>query len=153
MAGGDAALEQAWELIEIETSAERSKRRGTRMSTFADASDRMAASAEFREQRSTVKNRILRARSVTGHSQPGEQREDHGQSFHCNVFVKREWRASQSKTANTYVIDKPEMISQVLLQFGLGQFVPQFSKRMEAPAAKATAFAGNTPWSGQKAIG
>ena len=72
MAGGDAALKQAWKLIEIETSAERSKRRGTRVSTFADASDRMAAPAEFREQRSAVKSRILRVRSGTGRSQPGE---------------------------------------------------------------------------------
>jgi len=95
MAGGDAALEQPWKLIEIETSAERSKRRGTRVSTFADASDRMAAPAEFREQRSAVKNRILRARNGTGHSQPGEQRVDHGQSFHCDIFVKREWRAGR----------------------------------------------------------
>ena len=95
MAGGDAAFEQARKLIEIEISAKRSKRRGTRVSTFADASDRMAAPAEFCEQRPAVKNRILRARSVTGHSQPGEQREDHEQSFHCDIFVKREWRAGR----------------------------------------------------------
>jgi hypothetical protein len=105
MAGGDAAFEQAWKLIEVEISAERSKRRSARVSTFADTSDCMAAPAEFREQRSAVKNRILRAHSGTGHSQPGEQREDHGQSFHCDIFVKREWRASQNKTANTYVIE------------------------------------------------
>ncbi len=105
MAGGDAAFEQAWKLIEIEISAKRSKRRGTRVSTFADASDRMAAPAEFCEQRSAVKNRILRARNGAGRSQPGEQREDHRQSFHRDIFIKREWRASQNKTANTYVIE------------------------------------------------
>jgi hypothetical protein len=105
MAGGDAALEQAWKLIEIETSAERSKRRGTRVSTFADIPDCMATPAEFRNQRPAVKDRILRLRGGTGRSQPGEQREDHRQLFHCDIFVKREWRASQNKTANTYVIE------------------------------------------------
>jgi hypothetical protein len=95
MASGDAALEQAWKLIKIETSAERSKRRGTRVSTFADASDRMTAPAEFREQRSAVKNWILRTRSGTGRSQPGEQREDHRQPFHRDIFVKRKWRAGR----------------------------------------------------------
>jgi hypothetical protein len=105
MAGGDAALEQAWKLIKIETSAKRSKRRSVRVSTFADASDRMTLTAEFRDQRSPMKDRILRLRGGTGCSQAGEQRQDHGQSFHCDIFVKREWRASQNKTANTYVIE------------------------------------------------
>jgi hypothetical protein len=105
MAGGDAALEQAWKLIKIETSAKRSKRRSVRVPTFADASDRMTLTAEFREQRTAVKGWILRVRSWTGRNQPGEQREDRGQSFHCDIFVKREWRASQNKTANTYVIE------------------------------------------------
>src|SRR5512143_3179708 len=105
MAGGDAALKQAWKLIEIETSAERSKRRGIRVSTLADTSDCMAAPAEFREQRSAVKDRILRLRGGTDRSQAGEQREDHRQSFHCDIVVKREWRASQNKTANTYAIE------------------------------------------------
>jgi hypothetical protein len=44
-----------------------------------------------------VKSRILRLRSGTGRSQPGEQQEDYRQSFHCDIFVKREWRASQNK--------------------------------------------------------
>jgi hypothetical protein len=65
----------------------------------------MAAPAEFRDQRPAVKDWILRPCGGTGCSQPGEQREDHRQSFHREIFVKREWRASQNKTANTYVIE------------------------------------------------
>ena len=72
MASGDAALEQAWKLIEVEISAERSKRRSARLSTFADTSDCMAAPAEFREQRLAVKDWILRLCGGTGRSQPDE---------------------------------------------------------------------------------
>ena len=125
MAGGDAAFEQAWKLIEIEISAKRSKRRGTRVSTFADASDRMAAPAEFCEQRSAVKNRILRTRSGASRSQPGEQREDRQQSFHRDTFLKREWRARQNKTANTYIIEIP--LVQVPPSGPL-QFTPAFNE-------------------------
>ena len=95
MAGGDAAFEQAWKLIEVEISAERSKRRSARMPTFADTSDCMAAPTEFRDQRPAVKDWILRPCGGTGRSQPGEQREDHRQSFHRDIFVKREWRAGR----------------------------------------------------------
>ena len=121
MSGGDAALKQAWKLIEIETSAKRSKRRGIRVSTFADTSDCMAAPAEFREQRSAVKSRILRLRSGTGRSQPGEQQEDYRQSFHCDIFVKREWRASQNKLRTLMLLKSRSNLKRGVRRFGLAR--------------------------------
>ena len=62
MAGRDAALEQPGKLIEIETAAERAKRRRFVQAAAVGFPDRMAVRAEFLEQRAAVPGRILRLR-------------------------------------------------------------------------------------------
>ncbi len=66
MARRESALERARELIEIDFTAEYAKRRGVRMPAFAFHADCMAAPAEFRDQRLTVADHILRTREGAG---------------------------------------------------------------------------------------
>ncbi len=65
------------------------------MPAFAFRADRMAASAEFRDQRLTVTDHILRPRAGADGGYHDKKQKNDRKMFHRRIFVKKEWRAGR----------------------------------------------------------